>query len=515
MAVLEPFWRETADIPKFHPLKENGEADVVIVGGGITGITAAYLLVKAGLKIVLLEADTLLNGTTGHTTAKVTAQHDVIYDEFISHFGEYTAKLYYQANSEALEWIQETVLAHHIPCDFSRQDAYLYATTEKSARKLETEWAAYQTLGIQGGLVEKIPFAIPIINALRMDNQAQFHPLQYLTRLVQFITEGGGRIFEHTTAVNVEENGERTAVLTRNGHRMEGSTVLVCSHFPFYEGLGLYSAKLHADRSYALACRTKTPYPGGMYLSVDQPTRSLRSVTHHGEELVIIGGESHKTGQGKDTREHYQALETFGKEVMGAEKILYQWSTQDLGTLDKIPYVGPVTEGEPRILIATGYRKWGMTTGTAAARLLADYVLERDTPYRELYTPSRFQADPSLKKLIKENANVVANLVKGKLEKPDTDLEQLAKDEGAVITLGGERKGAYRDREGKLHIVDTTCTHVGCEVNWNAGERSWDCPCHGSRFSYTGEVMEGPAEKPLRKHHYDMLDNLTDEGSGY
>lgn len=515
MVILEPFWRDTADIPEFHPLQENVEADVVIVGGGITGITAAYLLVKEGLKVALLEADRLLNGTTGHTTAKITAQHDLIYDELISHFGVGAAGLYYQAQTEALQWIAETVNTCHIPCDFSRQDAYLYATTEESARKMEKEWSAYQKLGIDGALLREIPFQIQTSRVLKMSNQAQFHPLQYLAHLVRTVTDAGGLIFEQTVAVNVEEHEEKPAVLTRNGCRVTGRRILVCSHFPFYEGIGFYSARLHADRSYVLACKTKTEYPGGMYLSVDKPSRSLRSVTHNGEELVLIGGEGHKTGQGKDTREHYQALESFGRDSLDVEKVLYQWSAQDLATLDNMPYVGPITAGEPHVLIATGYRKWGMTNGTAAARLLADLVLDRDNSLRELYTPSRFQVDPSLKKLIKETANVMKNLVKGKLERPGRTAEELSMDEGAIVTVDGERMGAYRDLEGKLHLVDTTCTHVGCEVNWNAGERTWDCPCHGSRFSYTGEVVEGPAEKPLKRGHYNMLDNLVSEDSGY
>lgn len=515
MTIQEPLWRGTMHIPTFEPLNEDIQVDAVIVGGGITGITTAYLLVKEGLKIALLEADTLLNGTTGHTTAKITAQHDLIYDEFINHFGKSKARLYYEANAEALHFIKDTINERQINCDFSMQAAYLYATTEQSARKIEKEYAAYQKLNIDGELGDNIPFDINAVNVLKMNNQAQFHPLQYLARLVQEITDAGGLVFEQTTAVNVEEDGQRTAVLTRDGSRAAGNHVIACSHFPFYEGIGLYSARLHAERSYVIACTTKKQYPGGMYLSVDQPTRSLRSAAMDGEQVVLIGGESHKTGQGKDTNAHYKALEAFGQHVFGLEKVMYRWSTQDLITLDKLPYIGPITSGRPDVLIATGYRKWGMTNGTAAARLLKDLVLKKDNPYAELYAPSRFYADPSLKRFFMENANVVKHLIKGKLETSDTTVHDLSNDQGAVVTVNGERKGAYKDTGGRLHIVDTTCTHVGCEVNWNAGDRTWDCPCHGSRFSYTGEVIEGPAEKPLQRGHMDMLDNLTSEKSGY
>ena len=252
-----------------------------------------------------------------------------------------------------------------------------------------------------------------------------------------------------------------------------------------------------------------------MYISADQPTHSLRSVFIEDQEIVLIGGESHKTGQGGDTLPHYEALEHFGEDVLGIEDILYRWSAQDLITLDKIPYIGAITSSQKNILIATGYRKWGMTNSTAAALLLKDMVLNRKNKFEKLYTPLRFHMNPSLKNFIVENANVLSHLIEGKLETPEKSITNLSNDEGAVISLNGHRKGVYRDIEGKLHMVDTTCTHIGCEVQWNNSERTWDCPCHGSRFSYTGEVVEGPAEKPLQKYDYTMLDNLTSGDSGY
>ncbi len=510
----QSYWRDSVNLPEFPHLDENLSADVVIVGGGITGLTSAYLLVKEGLKVVVLEAGKLVNGTTGHTTAKVTAQHGLIYDELMHNFGENKAKLYYEANEEALRFIKETVKQNSIECDFSIQDAYLYAGTSQYAGKLEKEAEAYERLGINGGLIDRIPFDIDIQKALVMKDQAQFHPVKYLAHLIQDITNKGGLIFENTTCVNIE-TGEHPTVLTQRGSRVQGSYILSCSHFPFYEGAGLYSTRMHADRSYVLAAKTKKTFPGGMYCNVDEPARSLRSVMINGEEMVLIIGENHKTGQGKDTIEHYNALEKFGEDVLGLEKVLYRWSAQDLVTLDKIPYIGKITSDVPNVLIATGFRKWGMTNSTAAALLFRDIVQKKSNHYEDLYSPSRFNAHPSLKNFLLDNADVVGHLIKGKLDKPTKNVEDLAKDEGAAITINGHRKGAYRDAEGELHIVDTTCTHIGCEVEWNSGDRTWDCPCHGSRFSYTGEVVEGPAEKPLQRHDHRMLDNLTSEDSGY
>jgi len=510
----EPLWRVNVDIPEFPPLEEDIEVDVVIVGGGITGLTSAYVLANEGLQVAVIEADQILNGTTGHTTAKITAQHDLIYDEFLTNFGINTARLYYEANTEALEFIQKTVEEHGIDCDFTVEDAIIYATTDQYAQKLEKEAKAYKKLRIDGELIDKIPFQIEVKNALVMKNQAQFHPVKYLSQLAQIVKEKGGLIFENTVAVNVE-TGEKPTVLTRNGKRVTGGFILACSHFPFYEGTGFYSARMKALRSYIVAVKSKESYPGGMYLSVDKPTRSLRTASNNDDEYILIGGGGHQTGERNDTKEDYDALLTFGEQVFEAEDVKYHWSAQDLETLDKIPYIGELTTGEPNILVATGFRKWGMTTSTVAALLFRDIILKRKNPFREIYSPARFYAHPSLKNFFVNNAKVVKHLLQGKMDNPQKSVDDIPNGEGAVISINGHRKGAYKDESGKVYIVDTTCTHVGCEVHWNNGEKSWDCPCHGSRFSYTGEVLEGPAEKPLQQYDYTMLDNLTSEDSGY
>ncbi|SEO65792.1 Glycine/D-amino acid oxidase [Amphibacillus marinus] len=515
MVDTRSYWLDNQAIESFHSLSEDIQVDICIVGGGITGITTAYALAQAGKRVAVLEADRLLSGTTGHTTAKITAQHDLIYDELIQHFGSKQARAYYQANQLAIQLIEERVNKHQIACQFEKQDAYLYAITEQYGTKLVNEANAYQRLGINGGLVKTLPINLTFTKALVMKEQAQFNPISYLNQLVKEANANGTLFYERTTAVNVEKTAESLIVETLNQAKVSAKHVIACSHFPFYEGAGLYSTRLYAERSYLIACKVKEPYPGGMYLGVDQPGRSIRSVKNGDETVVLIGGEQHKTGQGGPTCQHFAKLETFGETVFDLAEVTHKWSAQDLTTLDKIPYIGPITADQPQLLIATGFRKWGMTTATLAAELLRDYVMDRSNPFHKLFAPSRFQADPSLKQFLIQNANVAKHLIKGKFEHPTTDIDALAKGEGAVVTVDGERKGAYRDHADQVHLVDTTCTHVGCEVNWNEAEESWDCPCHGSRFSYTGEVIEGPAEKPLKHGHYDMLGTLTDEDSGY
>lgn len=491
------YWREF-QLPVFNKINEDETYDVAIVGGGITGLTAGYLLAKEGLKVVILEAGRILTGTTGHTTAKITAQHNIIYDEFIQHFGEEQARLYYEANTDALKFIRKMIEINGIDCDYSTQDAIIYANTAEGANKVEMEAKAYHRLGISSTSINSIPLDIVVETGLVMHNQGQFHPLKYLNVLVKLFLEAGGTLYENTTAADIED-GEEPQVLLRNGMKINCRYIIAASHFPFCDKKGLFFARMHVERAYILGLKTKKAFPGGMYISADSPTRSFRSTPINGEDLVLVSGEGHKTGQGIDTLQHYFNLEEFANEVFGIEEYKYRWSAQDMYTLDKMPFVGPITENQPRVLIATGYRKWGMTNGTAAALLLKDIILEKENPYRELFSPQRFHADPDVKKFISTNADVAKHFIKGKFEVIPRDPSELGEDEGAPVVINGQRVGAYRDLEGKLHLVDTTCKHLGCEVEWNSGERTWDCPCHGSRYSIDGEVMNGPAVRPLDK----------------
>lgn len=497
----ESYWREL-NLPEFKKLTEDHQTDIAIVGGGITGTTAGYLLAKEGFKVTIIEAGKILTGTTGHTTAKITAQHSIIYDELINHFGEEKAKLYYKANQEALNFIKTTVGEQQIDCDFSEQDAILYTTSDQGISKIHKEADAYQKLGINGKEINSIPFDIDIKSALTMHNQAQFHPLKYLRELAKLFIAAGGEIFENSVAIDIEDGNEPQIEL-RNGQKISCKHIIAASHFPFCDKKGLYFARMYVERSYLMAIKAKKAFPGGMYLSIDSPARTLRSAPMNGEELVLVGGEGHKTGQGINTMEHYKAIEQFAEEKLGIKEYLYRWSAQDIYTLDKVPYIGPITANQPRVLMATGYRKWGMSNGTAAALLLKDYILEKDNPYKELYTTSRFHADPEIKKLFTVNVDVAKHLIKGKLEISPKVPEEVAVDEAAIVIINGERAGAYRDHDGVLHVVDTTCRHLGCEVEWNEGERTWDCPCHGSRYSITGEVINGPAVMPLKKVELD------------
>ena len=481
-------WLETAPPAPEHPrLDRDITADVAVIGGGIVGVTTALLLHEAGVHVVLLEANRVGHGVTGHTTAKVSSQHGLMYAQLRSKHSADTARLYGRANEGALAWIGGRVERDGIDCDFRRRASYAYVTS--NASDVEREAEAAIEAGLPATLVSETSLPYPVAGAVRFDDQAEFHAQKYLLALAAQLPE----IYEHTHAVQVGD-----AVRTPGGTVTAGHTI-VATHFPFPDR-SLAFARIHPQRSYAIACRVGGTLPVGMFISGDEPTRSVRSVPVGGEELLIVGGEGHKPGTGGDTTERYEALEAFAREHWDVRSVDYRWSAQDNTTIDGLPFVGPLTPFEPRILMATGFAKWGMTNGTAAASLLTDLVIGRENPYADLFDPSRLKPRASAMTFLKENAQVGARMVGDRLTKRGTRaIGDLEPGEGDIVDLDGEKAAAYRDEDGSLIAVSPTCTHLGCQVNFNRAERSWDCPCHGSRFAVDGSVLQGPAVHRLER----------------
>jgi glycine/D-amino acid oxidase-like deaminating enzyme/nitrite reductase/ring-hydroxylating ferredoxin subunit len=489
-------WLDTGPAQPEHPALDGDiRTDVAVIGGGIVGITTALLLAEAGADVVLIESNRLASGVSGHTTAKVSSQHGLIYDRLTSNFGAVAARTYGEANQAGLEWI--AARAGGIDCDFRRRAAYAYVTSERGRERIERETEAAITAGLPACLVDSTPLPYPVAAAVRFDDQAEFHVRKYLLGLAEQLSARGGRIYDDTRAVGVDEDED--LIVKAHGGRVRAGQVVVATHYPFLDR-SLVFARAYPQRSYAIACRITGPAPEGMFISADSPTRSVRGVPLGAEELLLVGGEGHKTGTGGDTEERYRRLEDFAREHWRVESIEYRWSSQDPTTADGLPYVGPLTPRTDRVFMATGFAKWGITNGTAAALILARLVQGDTHPWASLFNPSRLNLRAAAPTLVKETAEVGGHFVGDRVKHRGTrPIEELAPGEGDIVSHDGEKVAGYRDGDGKLLAVSTRCTHLGCQVNWNTAERSWDCPCHGSRFAPDGEVLHGPAVRPLER----------------
>lgn len=488
------YWVDTAPPPAFTPLASDVSTDVCVIGGGIVGITTALLLKRAGKKVVLLEADGVIRGTTGYTTAKVTSGHSVVYSELEKKHGLDTAKAYAQANEAGLAKIRE--LAAGINCDLETKANYVYTESPDGVDSIESEVAAAQRAGLAATLVTKTDLPYSVAAAVRQDGQAQFHPLKYLIPLAKEIAGEGSFIFDRTRAIDVDE-GSPCCVRTEHGS-VTCEDVVVATNYPFLDR-GLFFPRVHPKRSYCIA----GPVPqdklvDAMYISIDEPTRSIRTISDGNRTLLLIGGEGHNVGQEQDTESRYRNLEEWAALNFGMTEITHRWSSQDGSPVDDLPYVGTLRRSSDHLYVATGFKKWGMTNGTTAAMLIGDLILGRSNPYQAPYDPHRLTVGASATSFVEENVKVGTKMIGDRIAHPQRGgAEDLAPGEAAVVGVGSGQVAAYRDETGTLHAVSAVCTHLGCIVNWNPAEKTWDCPCHGSRFGYEGRVIHGPAVKDL------------------
>ena len=489
-------WMDTAPGPGYPPLDGDVEADVCVVGAGITGLTAAVLLKEAGRSVAVVEMDEVAAGVSGYTTAKVTALHGMTYAQLQSSFGADGARAYAQANSAALELVARWVGERGIDCDFRRKAAYTFAEDESAVGEVRAEAEAAAAAGLPATFTREsdLPWQVP--GAVRVDGQGEFHPRRYLLALAATIPGQGSHVFERTRVLGASE-GSPCRVHTDRG-TVTARDVIVASHYPMLDR-GLFFARLSPSRSYAMGVRVSGHAPQGMYLST--ASHSIRSTPlPDGGELVIVGGEGHKTGQGGDTEERFARLEAWARDHLPVERVEYRWASQDCMPADGMPYVGRLTPVSTHLWTGTGYRKWGMTNGTAAAMMLADAITGAENPWRRHFDSNRAKPLAGGPKLLQENVNVALHFFGDRLAPADAgSVADLAPGQGGLVRSGIGKVGAYRDHDGVVHAVSTTCTHLYCELRWNQAETSWDCPCHGSRFDVDGRVVQGPATRDLEK----------------
>lgn len=490
------YWIASGPETAYPALDRDVDVDVLVIGAGIVGVTTAYLLGREGAAVAMIDMDRVGRGVTGNTTAKVTSGHSLIYSELERLHGAQTAADYATANEAGLALLRKIVADEGIDCDLEDKTNYVYASSPDEASSIREEAAAARRAGLP--VTEESDLGLPYdVNiAVALPTQAQFHPRKYVVELARRFESGGGSIYETTRAVSLKEDGTGV-VSTAEGHRVTARHVVVATNYPYVDRALLF-ARVHPKRSYAIAGPVDAAVlPEGMFISSDQPTRSLRTIPDGERTLLLVGGQGHGVGQEPNTEAHYAELEEWARRYFGMDEILYRWSAQDGVAVDHIPYVGTY-QGTERVRVAAGFGKWGFTNGTIGAQVIADDILGRSNPHAPLFDPKRLTVRASAPSFTRENGKVAWHFTGDRVVHPQRgSIDDLGPGEAAVEGLPLRPVAGYRDEHGELHKVSAVCTHLKCIVTWNGAERSWDCPCHGSRFDVDGKVLQGPAVKDL------------------
>lgn len=488
-------WVTTTPAGDFPVLNHDLSADVAIVGAGITGLSAALMLSRQGAKVIVIEAGAIAAGTTGYTTAKLTSLHGLTYTSIFKDHGPDRARQYADASQWALGWVAELVEQNRIECDFRRAAAFTYTRDESRVGDIEQEVKTAQSLGLPASLETQSDLPFDIKAAVRFDHQAMFHPRKYCLALASLAVAEGAQIFQMTRATRIDS--ARPCTVETPNATITAAHVIQATQIPVHDPGGFF-ARTSPTRSYCVAVPAGENAPAGMYLSVDTPARSIRTHREGDQNYLIVGGEGHKVGQEPDTIGRYQALMGWIQQTFGPREPLFKWSAQDYTSVDGVPYIGKLAPGLDHMWVATGFKKWGMTTGTAAGMILADRILGADNPWAEVFDSTRIKPVASASKLVKENLNVAKHFVSDHLERLSApQIDALRPGQGAIVKVDGHSVAAYRDDQGAVHALSPVCTHLKCTVAFNPAEKTWDCPCHGSRFDIEGKVIQGPALKDL------------------
>jgi glycine/D-amino acid oxidase-like deaminating enzyme/nitrite reductase/ring-hydroxylating ferredoxin subunit len=495
-----PYWTASATLPRRAKLAEDLATDVVVVGAGITGLTTAYLLAKSGKQVVVLERDRCAAIDTGHTSAHLTMVTDTRMTDLVKRFGRPHAQAVWDAGLAAIATIDGVVREHGIDAGFEWVDGYLHASLTGDSKQEIEGLHEDATLASELGFDSEYVDAVPLVNrpGIRFADQARIHPRRYLAGVAEAFVALGGRIYEHSAA---EEFRDEPRAVTVGGHTVRCEDLVIATHNPLVglaglAGATLFQTKLALYSSYVIAGRTPSGMvPDARWWDTSDPYSYLRVEPHRDFDVVIFGGEDHKTGQQDDTEDCYRRLEARLMAICPGVELTHRWSGQVIETPDGLPYIGQSAE---RQYSATGYAGNGLTFGTLGGIMISDAILGRPNPWAELFDPGRKALTRGLWDYLKENADYPYYMVRDRFAGPDArSLRAVKRGQGAVIERDGAKVAAYRDRAGEVTLRSAICTHMGCVVARNTVERTWDCPCHGSRFKPTGAVISGPAEAPL------------------
>lgn len=497
-----PFWIDSAPFPEFPKLQRDVQVDLIVVGGGITGITAAYLAKKAGKAVALIDRARCAGVDTGHTTAHLTAVTDLRYKDIAKTFGDDAARATWDAGMAAIDQIVMNIRREGIECDFRWVPGYLHAplhdTDPKRITELEDEIKVVRKLGIEAAGTPAIPFFN--VPGIKFSHQALFHPRKYLRALLTTIPGDGSYVFEDT---NADEVSDEPLSVKSGGATIRGSYLFFATHNPLMGNAGmissmLFQTKLALYSSYVLGGKIpRGSIPVASFWDNSEPYDYLRVDEREDHDYVIFGGEDHKTGQESDTEKPYMRLEKRLREYLPAIEIDHRWSGQVIETNDGLPLIGETAEKQ---FVATGFAGNGMTFGTLGAMMCVDALLGRKNPWQDLFDASRKKLLGGTWTYLKENKDYPYHLVRDWLARGEGDsVDQLRPGEGKILKLNGKKVAAFRGDDGAVTLCSPVCTHLKCIVDWNSVEKTWDCPCHGSRFTPQGDVISGPAEEPLER----------------
>lgn len=487
------------DLPPYISVKTNPEQyyDVIIVGGGITGITTGLLLQNSGKKCLVAEAKNIGFGTTGGTTAHLNTILDLTYAEIEENFGEENTKIVLSAAMEAINIVEKNVRIYNIDCDFGERSGYLFSMDAKQTKKLDDAFIASKKAGCDVEYADTIPVPVDFQKALVFKRQAQIHPTKYLYGLAKAFENAGGTILQNCRVTEVKKGDDKTLEVNTFSGKINAANVIYATHIP--PGVNLLHFRCAPYRSYAMALTLNGDYPDDLAYDLDDPYHYYRSQEIDGKKYLIAGGEDHRTGEKKDTEESFRQLERYLRQYFNVEEVAYKWSSQYFDPADGLPYIGHLPGNPDTVFVATGYGGNGITYSQIAAQILTDLIVKGKSDYEDVFSPSRIKPVAGFEKFVENAADVTATYMEKLFPLEKTDPQSLKNGEARLIKYENESIAVYKDENGQIHSVNPACTHIDCTVAWNTAEQIWECPCHGSRFNKDGEMYTAPARKDLQK----------------